>query len=163
MPPHCRDQLQALRVGSANDKYMPFTRPPCGSPGPTRLKEFHMVTYLYWFIVIALIVGALYLFGVKAANWRLAGIVSVVVLIVGWALFHFYFENVFVKRWGGKMTIDVPEGMHHISATWKDDHLWIENYDPKTNRCIFQEYSRGTVLEGKVIMKNCNPLRTQAP
>lgn len=122
-----------------------------------------MVTYLYWTLIVALIAGALYLFGAKAKNWRLAGIVSAVILVLGWGMYHFYFENIFVKRWGGKMSIDIPTGMHHLSATWKDDNLWIENYDPKTNRCIFQEYSRGTVLEGKVILKNCNPLRTPAP
>jgi len=86
-------------------------------------------------------------------------------LAAGWhrrscGVHHFYFENIFVKRWGGKMSIVVPEGMQHITATWKDDNLWVENYDPKTNRCIFQEYSRGTVLEGKVVLKNCNPVRT---
>ena len=46
----------------------------------------------------------------------------------------------------------------HIAATWKDDNLWIENYDPATNRCIFTEYSKGNLLEGKVTIKNCNPL-----
>jgi len=45
-----------------------------------------------------------------------------------------------------------------IAATWKDDNLWIENYDPATNRCIFAEYSKGNLLEGKVTIKNCNPL-----
>ena len=122
-----------------------------------------MVTYLYWILVFALIAGALYLFGVKAKNWRLSGIVAGVVLVVSYGLYHFYLENVFVKRWGGKMTIQVPAGMHHIGSTWKDDNLWIENYDPKTNRCIFQEYSRGTVLEGKVVLKDCNPLRVSTP
>jgi hypothetical protein len=43
-------------------------------------------------------------------------------------------------------------------ATWKDDNLWIENYDPKTNTCHFREYSKGAMLEGKVLIKNCNPL-----
>jgi hypothetical protein len=118
-----------------------------------------MVTYLYWIFVFVLAAGALYLLGVKGKNWSTGAIVSLVILVVGYSLFHFYFENVFVKRWGGKMSISIPEGMHHISATWKDDNLWIENYDPKTNRCIFQEYSRGAVLEGKVILKDCNPVR----
>ena len=64
------------------------------------------------------------------------------------------------------MNVTVEEGHQHVAATWKGDNLWIENYDPETNRCIFQEYSRGNVLEGKVVIKNCNPLRagnTPAP
>lgn len=122
-----------------------------------------MITYLYWILVIAIAGSALYLLGFKAKNWSTGISASSVILLVGFAAFHFYFENVFVKRWGGKMAITVPDGMHHISATWKDDNLWIENYDPATNRCIFQEYSRGTLLEGKVILKNCNPLRAGSP
>ncbi|HIL22768.1 MAG TPA: hypothetical protein EYG20_05755, partial [Alcanivorax sp.] len=58
------------------------------------------------------------------------------------------------------MHITVPEEQYHISATWKDDNLWIENYNPETNECIFREYSRGNMLEGKVIIKNCSPLQS---
>jgi len=60
------------------------------------------------------------------------------------------------------MSISVPEGRVHLAATWKDDNLWIENYDPATNRCIFSEYSKGNVLEGTVTIKNCNPLLRSA-
>lgn len=56
------------------------------------------------------------------------------------------------------MSITVPDGQYHVSATWKDDHLWIENYDPETNTCHFSEYSKGNLLEGRVTIKNCNPL-----
>ena len=70
-------------------------------------------------------------------------------------------QQVFVKRWGGVMTISVPEGQHHIAATWKEDHLWIENYEPETNTCYFREYSKGSLLQGKVTIKNCNPLMPQ--
>ena len=92
-----------------------------------------MITYLYWLFTFALAAGALYLLGFKARNWS-AGIgTGAVLLIVSFALFHFYFENIFVKRWGGKMSIEIPAGMHHISATWKDDNLCIENFEPKTN------------------------------
>jgi len=63
-----------------------------------------------------------------------------------------------VKRWGGVMAISVPDGQHHIAATWKDDNLWVENYDPKSNTCIFSEYSRGNLLQGRVLIKDCNPL-----
>jgi hypothetical protein len=56
------------------------------------------------------------------------------------------------------MNVSVPEGQYHITATWKDDNLWIENYDPEKNVCIFTEYSKGNLLEGRVTIKNCNPL-----
>ena len=93
-----------------------------------------MVTYLYWIAVSGLIV-----------------------LIVAWAAYYFHYEQLFVKNYGGVMTLSVPQGQIHLSATWKEDHLWIENYDPKTNKCHFSEYSRGHLLEGQVVIENCNP------
>jgi hypothetical protein len=59
------------------------------------------------------------------------------------------------------MSLSVPKGQIHISATWKGDNLWIENYDPETDKCIFSEYSKGNLLEGRVIIKNCNPMIAQ--
>jgi hypothetical protein len=61
------------------------------------------------------------------------------------------------------MSITVPDGQSHIAATWKDDNLWVENYDPKTNSCYFNEYSKGNLLQGRVVIKNCNPLKGTAP
>lgn len=120
-----------------------------------------MITYLYWIFLVILALLALYGIGLKLKQWPAALITTTVILIAGWASYTFYLEQVFVKRWGGKMSITVPEGQHHMGATWKDDHLWIENYDPKTNICTFTEYARGNVLEGKVLIKNCNPLMPQ--
>jgi hypothetical protein len=121
-----------------------------------------MITYAYWIIVFILIFGCVWLFGGKLNSWRGAFISGLLVLGVAWAAYFFYFQQVFVKRWGGVMNISVPDGQRHITATWKDDNLWIENFDPKTNRCIFTEYSKGNVLEGKVIIKKCNPLGVDA-
>lgn len=117
-----------------------------------------MITYLYW-IFIALVVGAvLFGLGSKADKWRPAIIVSFVIVLASWTAYYFGLEQVFVKRYGGVMNITVPDGYYHITATWKDDHLWVENYDPQTNSCIFSEYSKGNLLQGKVTIKNCNPL-----
>ena len=118
-----------------------------------------MVTYLYWFFVIALIVAAIYGFGFKLQQWKPALISAVVVLVIGVFAYYFHFQQIFVKRYGGVMTVSVPQGQLHIAATWKDDNLWIENYDPQTNTCHFREYSRGNLLQGKVTIKDCNPLR----
>ena len=117
-----------------------------------------MITYLYWALVIGLAMAAIVVVGVKMNNLKGALIAAVVILFVGWAAYYFYFQQIFVKRWGGVMSINVPDGQYHVAATWKDDNLWIENYDPKANVCIFSEYSRGNVLEGRVTLKNCNPL-----
>ncbi len=116
-----------------------------------------MITYFYWLAVIALAGGVLFGLGAKAQRWKPALAIAVVILLVGWGAYYFRFEQVFVKRYGGVMTIQVPEGQFHISATWKDDNLWVENYDPKTNTCIFSEYSKGNLLQGRVTIKNCNP------
>ena len=118
-----------------------------------------MVTYLYWFFVFSLVVALIYSLGLKGSNWRAALISAAIVLVGGWTAHFFYLENLFVKRWGGVMTIKVPEGMRHMGVTWKDDNLWVENFDPETNRCIFSEYSRGNLLEGKVIIEDCNPYK----
>jgi len=117
-----------------------------------------MITYFYWALVFAVAVAMIWLFAARLDQWKGALVSAAVVLIIGWAMYFFYFQQVFVKRWGGVMSIAVPDGQVHIAATWKDDNLWIENYDPETNRCIFTEYSKGNLLEGKVTIKNCNPL-----
>ncbi len=121
-----------------------------------------MITYLYWVTIIAIAFGLFYFIGYKIEEWKIAGIACVTVLIIGFVAYHFHFQQVFVKRYGGVMTIKVPEGELHLAATWKDDNLWIENYDPATNSCHFREYSRGNLLQGQVTIKNCNPLLRQA-
>jgi len=120
-----------------------------------------MITYLYWTAVFLLIAGSLFGLGVKAEKWKIAIVVSCIILAIGWSTYYFRLQQVFVKRYGGVMTIIVPEGQHHLGTTWKDDNMWIENYDPKTNTCIFSEYAKGNMLQGKVTIKNCNPLIMQ--
>ena len=118
-----------------------------------------MVTYLYWIVVVLVVGVVLYGLGAKAEKWKAALVVSGLLLLVGWTAYYFWLEQMFVKRYGGVMTISVPDGHYHITTTWKDDHLWVENYDPRTNTCVFSEYSKGNLLQGKVTIKNCNPLR----
>jgi hypothetical protein len=117
-----------------------------------------MVTYLYWAVVLGLVIAVLVFIGGKMEEWKTAGISAVVILVIGYSAYYFYFQQIFVKRYGGVMTVSVPEGQLHLAATWKDDNLWIENYDPVKNTCHFQEYSRGNLLQGQVTIKNCNPL-----
>jgi len=117
-----------------------------------------MITYLYWIVIISIAFGLLYFIGLKLEELKIAALASLSVLLIGFAAYHFHFQQVFVKRYGGVMTVKVPDGEMHISATWKDDNLWIENYNPKTNNCHFREYSKGALLQGQVTIKNCNPL-----
>lgn len=120
-----------------------------------------MITYLYWITIFALALGLLYFIGYKVEEWKISAIAFLGVLIIGFVAYHFHFQQVFVKRYGGVMTIKVADGEVHLAATWKDDNLWIENYDPKTNTCHFREYSRGNLLQGQVSIKNCNPMLRQ--
>jgi len=122
-----------------------------------------MVTYLYWLLVFGLAIAAFWLAGVMFKRWGVAVVGAFAVLIIGWAAYYFHYQQVFVKRWGGVMSIGVPPGQHHVGMTWKDDNLWVENYDPATNTCEFREYSRGDLLQGRVTVKNCNPLRAVPP
>ncbi len=116
-----------------------------------------MITYFYWAVVI--VVAMAVLFFLSRANQLKAGLIgSLVIFIVGWGAYFFHFQQVFVKHYGGVMSITVPKGQVHLAATWKDDNLWIENYDPSTNTCYFSEYSKGNLLQGKVTIDNCNPL-----
>ncbi len=117
-----------------------------------------MITYVYWVFVFAAAIAAIWFFAARLNRWTGALIGVAVILFTGWAAYFFYFQQLFVKRWGGVMSISVPDGRVHIAATWKDENLWIENYDPATNRCIFSESSRGNLLEGRVTINNCNPL-----
>lgn len=120
-----------------------------------------MITYLYWISIIALAAGLLYVIGFKMEEWKIATIAAITVMSIGFVAYHFHFQQIFVKRYGGVMTVTVPEGEFHLAATWKDDNLWIENYNPETNTCHFREYSRGNLLQGQVTIKDCNPLLRQ--
>jgi hypothetical protein len=117
-----------------------------------------MITYLYWAGVLGISAVVFFGIAIKAKKWKPGIAVCALILVVAWGAYAFHFQQIFVKRYGGVMRIQTPEGMMHMGATWKDDNLWIENYDPATNTCIFSEYSKGNILEGRVIIKNCNPM-----
>jgi len=117
-----------------------------------------MVTYLYWFAVLVFTALAGWVLW-RLANPKVGLIAAAVVFVIGWGMYTFHYQQILVKHWGGVMSVSVPEGQLHIQITWKDDNLWIENYDPKENTCYFSEYSKGNLLEGQVVIKNCNPAR----
>lgn len=120
-----------------------------------------MITYLYWITVIAVAIFVFWGIG-RYFKWKAGAAGALTILVIGWGMYFFHYEQHFVKNFGGVMSIEVPKGQMHMAATWKDDNLWIENYDPATNSCIFSEYSKGSLLEGRVTIKNCNPLMPKA-
>lgn len=117
-----------------------------------------MLANLYWLLVVAVLLGVFYLISVRLGKLKIALIVALVMGVLSHSFYYFYLEQILVKRYGGSMSLNVPDGQHHIGVTWKGDNLWIQNYNPATNECIFREYSRGSVLEGEVRIRNCNPL-----
>jgi hypothetical protein len=117
-----------------------------------------MITYFYWAVIVSVAVAVLFFIGAKLQSWKAAGATALAVVIIGTGAYYFHFQQIFVKRYGGVMSITNPKGELHLAATWKDDNLWIENYNPETNICHFREYSRGNLLQGQVSIKNCNPL-----
>jgi len=122
-----------------------------------------MITYFYWALVFGVSMGVMLLLG-RSSYWKLGFLTSMLVLLFGGLAYYFHFEQIFVKRYGGVMAITVPSGQVHLGATWKDENLWIENFEPATNICHFSEYSKGNLLQGKVLIKNCNPvLPSQLP
>ena len=121
-----------------------------------------MITYLYWAVVMSFALGALWVVAARLGKPFPGLVVAVLILLAGWLAYTFHLENVFVKRWGGVMSLTVPPGQHHLGATWKEDHLWVESFDPSTNTCEFREYSKGNLLQGRVLIKNCNPLMGHA-
>ena len=122
-----------------------------------------MITYLYWFAVVCLIVAVLMSVGSHFKKWKPAFVLAAIIGVVATFSYYFWLQQMFVKRFGGTMSITIPEEHYHISATWKDDNLWIEDYNPATNECIFREYSRGNLLQGKVVLKNCRPILGAPP
>lgn len=115
-----------------------------------------MITYLYWLAVFAVLI-LVAVSTVKTRFWKTGVGLGIGILTLSWLIFYFKIEQVLVKKYGGVMTISVPNGLIHLGVTWKDDHLWIENFDPKTNTCYFSEYSKSHVLQGKVVIDHCNP------
>lgn len=122
-----------------------------------------MLTTIYWLLAFSLTLASFYLLAVKFSMLKPALIVTFLLAITSYSFYYFYLEQLLVKRYGGSMVIQTPEGHHHLGATWKGDNLWIESYDPIRNECIFREYSRGSMLEGQVKLRNCNPLLANPP
>jgi hypothetical protein len=90
---------------------------------------------------------------------RLGKAVGSVLLVgvVGWSFWEFYLGNTVARRFGGTLTVELPTNAQFLGATWKEDSLWVTYYEPQAKRCVFKEFSRMGLVEGDVVIPNCNP------
>lgn len=81
----------------------------------------------------------------------------IVALLSHWS-YGAFLEQIAVKKYGGTLKIAMPQDMQFFSITWKDTDMWIGSFSPSTNRCVFREDSKFGILQGEVVINNCNPL-----
>lgn len=65
------------------------------------------------------------------------------------------------RTFGGESKLAIPSGTRLVTVTWKGTDLWYLYYDPATKRCVFKESSTAGVLEGSVVIEQCNPVTIQ--
>jgi hypothetical protein len=53
-----------------------------------------VITYLYWALVFGLAFGLVFLFAGRWGNWKAAAFAAALALLVGWAAYFFYLEQV---------------------------------------------------------------------
>lgn len=70
-------------------------------------------------------------------------------------------DQTITRQFGGTTNVSIPEGTMFVGITWKENDLWVTYFDPKSGKCYFKEQSRVGVLEGQVIISNCNPVGIQ--
>lgn len=80
------------------------------------------------------------------------------ILIVAVALALAGCDQYVTRTFGGETKLAIPSGTQLMSMTWKGTDLWYLYYNPETNRCVFQESSAVGVMEGSVVIQNCNPV-----
>jgi len=81
-----------------------------------------------------------------------AGLVaSAVATFIGW-------DQSTARHMGGSMTMEIPPGAQLVSMAWKGETLWNLYYLPADGRCVFKEVSPLGVLDGSVVVPNCNPV-----
>lgn len=68
-------------------------------------------------------------------------------------------EQYVAKKFGGTTELKIPEGSQLVNVTWKHESIWYLVYFEATNTCHFNESSSLGVLEGKVVINDCNPIR----
>lgn len=109
--------------------------------------------------LISLVLGyAVYRFTKRKAYAAGTLLIVAAVLLLLW---YAVFENIAARKWGGTLTIHLPENARLMNMTWKEDSVWYLYYDPASGTCVFKEDSRHGLIEGGVVVKSCNPLGLQ--
>lgn len=126
-----------------------------------------MAIYVY-FILLVVIVGLaggivyVYAGGGLIKRMMKALTAALLVFAAGWSFWEFYLGNTVARRFGGTLTVELPENAKFVNATWKEDSVWITYYETLTKRCVFKEFSRMGLVEGDVIIPNCDPVLIQS-
>lgn len=62
-----------------------------------------------------------------------------------------------VKKYGGSTTINVPQGKKLLTASWKEESIWLlyrdRTLDEKISSYTFKESSSWGIIEGTVFIK----------
>lgn len=69
---------------------------------------------------------------------------------------YLYTHSIRGLSMGGSVHITEPKGSVHIHTQWKSQSVWHEYYTPADNTCVLQEVSGYGVVEGSIIVDNCN-------
>lgn len=120
------------------------------------------MTFSFYVVLVFLMSLALgyivHLFTKRKAYAAGTMLITAAVLVMLW---YAVFENIAARKWGGTLTIHLPENARLMNMTWKEDSVWYLYYDPASGSCVFKEDSRHGLIEGGVVVKSCNPLGQQ--
>lgn len=122
-----------------------------------------MAIYVYFIalVVIMSVVGFLVFHYARGGKLKRLGKVigsALLVFAVGWSFWEYYLGNTVARRFGGTLTVELPANAKFLSATWKEDSLWVTYFEPQSKRCVFKEFSRMGLVEGDVVIPNCDPI-----
>ena len=84
-------------------------------------------------------------------------IIIAIVLILAAVVFQFFGSKAATKVWGGSTTIDLPQGRKAVTASWKDNSVWVITREAKDGEkpetLSYKEYSNYGVIQGEVIIR----------
>jgi len=63
-------------------------------------------------------------------------------------------DNQRARKWGGSETVELPVNNILVTATWKQDDLWVLTKDTVSGKLYFREKSSFGLLEGVINFKS---------
>lgn len=113
------------------------------------------MTFAYYSVVFLVIVVISLFLQKKGFKYQVSS--SAIILMISIFIYNTFFEQMIVKQYGGTMSVDIPDGAQFMNVTWKDNDVWLLWHDPVSGNCVFKEESKRGLLQGKIIINNCNP------